>query len=174
MPRLLRPLLLLLTLLSAPVFADGQYLVEVLVFRQSAQQLNTNPVPEDWNAGSTLLKRDQERTALFDTEIERMKQSQRYQILARKAWAQQIGTTPTAVSFSEGPLKDGHGVVDGMVTLRQDGFIEASFKGWINQFDANGFLAGSEMLQQKRRLLPGKVTYIDHPNLGALIRVSPL
>ncbi len=172
MPRLLRPLLMSLALLAAPAFAT-QYHVEVLVFRQSTSALPSTPAPEDWNSRTQTISAENTRTALYDTEIGRMQESGKYQILSRKAWLQQVTTDSPTISYSEGQLSDGHGQTDVLVRLTQkdDQAIELDLRAWANQFDANGFLTGSELLQQQRRLLPGQLIYIDHPTLGALVRV---
>jgi len=35
-------------------------------------------------------------------------------------------------------------------------------------------LTGSERLKQSARLKTGELTYLDHSNMGMLIRISPL
>lgn len=174
MQRLLRPLLTSLALLAGPVMADP-YQVEVLLFRQSAEQLPAHTVPEDWNQQSTPVTREFERTPLLETEATRLQEAGGYQILSRKAWLQDLGEQAQTISYSDGELRDGHGLVDVLVSLSQerDQRVTLDFTAWVNRFDADGFLTGSEQISQQRRLMPGQLIYIDHPSLGALLRLRP-
>ncbi|WP_375294143.1 CsiV family protein [Klebsiella pneumoniae] len=45
---------------------------------------------------------------------------------------------------------------------------------WVNRFGEYGQLLASERLTQRVRLVPGRLTYIDHGSLGLLIELKPL
>lgn len=175
MPRLLRPLLLALLLLAPAAFAEALYQVELIVFRQAQQTLNASqPAPEDWAAGAAAIPAQNERTPALSDTAAKLEAGQGYQVLLHKSWQQGVTSSPQAVRFSTGKERDGHFPVEGTLDLTQGSQLELKLQTWVNQFNADGFLAASERLQAKRRLLPGQLTYLDHPTLGALIRVSPL
>ena len=96
-----------------------------------------------------------------------------YPVLLHQAWQQAADDPPRAVRFAAGTPCDRHAPVEGLLSLRQERHLELELHTWVNRCDADGFLVASERLQHKRRLIPGQLTYLDHPSLGALIRVRP-
>lgn len=94
--------------------------------------------------------------------------------MLHKAWQQGAGTSPAPVRFATGKESDGHFPVEGVLDLTQGRQLELNLQTWVNQFNRDGFLASSERLQIQRRVLPGQPTYLDHPSIGALIRITPL
>ncbi|MCC6077220.1 CsiV family protein [Pseudomonas sp. GCM10022188] len=175
MPRLLRPLLLALLLIAPGAFAEALYQVELIVFRQAQQTLDASqPAPEDWAANAAAIPAQNERSPALTDTAGKLESAQGYQVLLHKAWQQGVGTSPAPVRFSAGKQRDGHFPVEGVLDLSQERQLELALTTWINQFNGDGFLAASERLQVKRRLVPGQLTYLDHPTLGALIRVTPL
>ena len=175
MLRLLRPLLISLLLIAPAAFAEALYQVELIVFRQAEKAIPASqPAPEDWAGNATALNPQSERTPALTDTVAKLEGSQGYRVLLHKAWQQGVSTSPAPVRFTTGKERDGHFPVEGVLDLTQGSQLELKLQTWINQFNADGFLAGSELLQIKRRVQPGQLTYLDHPSVGALIRVTPL
>lgn len=175
MLRLLRPLLVSLLLVAPTAFAEALYRVDLIVFRQAEKPLDASqPAPEDWAGSAALIAATDERSSALAHEAEKLQGDPGYRILLHKAWQQGVGSAAAPVRFVTGQQSDGHFPVEGVLDLTQDRQLELNLQAWVNRFNTAGFLAGSERLQIKRRLIPGQLVYIDHPSLGALIRVSPL
>jgi hypothetical protein len=173
MPWLTR-LTLLLALLAPPVFAEGLYQVELIVFRQtSAPVLSGQLAPDDWAAGAPLAAASARSTAL-NGEAATLESSEGYQVLLHQAWQQQVSATGNTLALSGGQPQYGHFPIEGTLSLQQARFIELNVDLWINQFDADGLLSASERLQQSSRLKSNELTFIDHGSLGLLLKVSPL
>ncbi|WP_375738437.1 CsiV family protein [Pseudomonas boanensis] len=172
--RAIRYFALLLALFAPAAFADGLYQVEMILFRQAGEPIpSSQPAPDDWANGSQSIEGSERGTAL-DGEAAKLDPSKGYQVLLHKAWSQNISTAPSAVSVTSGNQQLGHFPVEGTLILSIDRNIEARTDFWVNQFDADGLLSGSERIRQTTRLKNGELTYLDHSSLGILIRVSPL
>jgi hypothetical protein len=173
--RLLRFLPLLLTLLAAPVFADSNFQVELILFRQaSTPLLSSQPVPEDWADDAQLPASGSERSTALNDEAAKLSPANGYEVLLHRAWRQSVGAAPVKIALSNGQEQLGQFPVQGILTLQQDSFVEATADFWANQFDADGMVESSEHIKQSRRLKNDQVTYLDHGSLGVLIKVSPL
>ncbi|AYC33433.1 hypothetical protein D3880_14180 [Pseudomonas cavernae] len=172
--RIFRHLALLLALFAPLAMADGQYQVELIVFRQAGDPLPASqPAPDDWAAGAQAIAGSERGTALDDAAA-KLSPDNGYQVLLHKAWAQNLSATPSKVAVAEGNQQFGHHPVEGTVTLTQVRFTDVALDFWINRFDADGLLTGSERLKQNARLKNGELTYLDHSNLGVLIKIVPL
>ncbi len=175
MLRLLRPLLVSLLLIAPAASAEALYQVELIVFRQAEKAVPASqPAPEDWAGSSAVIPAQSERTPALGDTAAKLEDSQGYRVLLHRAWQQGVGGTPTPLRFSTGEERDGHFPVEGVLELSQGRQLELRLTAWVNRFNAEGFLAGSEHLHSQRRLVPGQLTYLDHPSIGALIRVSLL
>lgn len=172
--RAIRYFTLLLALLTPAAFADGLYQVEMILFRQAGEPIpSSQPAPDDWANGSPSIEGSERSTAL-NGEAAKLDPSKGYQVLLHKAWSQNLSAVPSAVSVTTGNEQLGHFPVEGTLTLSVDRSIDARADFWINQFDADGLLSGSERFRQAAHLKNGELTYLDHSSLGILIRVSPL
>lgn len=175
--RALRSLsLVLLSLLgSATAFAEAAFQVEVIVFRQTTQQLPAaRTAPDDWAQGALPIDSSQERATALNNEANKLNPANGYTVLLHKAWTQSIGTNPASVALSTGVEQFGHFPVEGTLDLKQDRLIDLSANLWVNQFDTNGSLSSSELIKHSVRLQSGELTYLDHGSLGLLVRISPL
>lgn len=173
--RLLRTLTLLLGLFSPLAMAEAQYQVELIFFRQAGEVIPSSQLaPEDWAAGSQQLPAGSERGTALNSQAAKLIPANGYEVLLHQAWAQGIDASPVKITLSQGKQVFGHYPIEGTLTLSQQRLIDLQANLWINQFDANGAVTGSEQLKQSVRLQPGKLTYIDHGSLGLLVRVSPL
>ena len=173
--RLLRFLPLLLSLLSPLALADRLYEVELIVFRQSGQVLPASqPAPDDWGSGARVLDAGSERPPALSGEAARLTPAKGYEVLLHQAWQQSLGSAPSSVAFSNGEASFSHHPVQGTLEMKAVRFVDLEARVWVNQFDADGLLSGSEQLKQSARLKNGELTYLDHGSIGALIRVRPL
>ncbi|MBO3277135.1 CsiV family protein [Pseudomonas schmalbachii] len=173
--RLFRPLLLSLALLAPTAFADEPYQVELILFQQTGDAvLASQPAPDDWARGAQPPSADSARPTALDAQANKLKETEGFRVLMHKAWRQDIGETPVTIALSEGKKQDGHFPVEGTVTLSQQRFIDAKTEFWINRFDQEGLLAGSQRMNQDVALKNSVLAYLDHPSLGMLIKVSPL
>lgn len=175
MSRLFRPLLLALLLVAPTAFAEALYRVDLIVFRQGTQPVPASqPAPEDWAGNAAEPAASERRTPALAHEAERLQAAGGYQIVLHQAWQQSLATSPLALRFSEGEARDGQFPVQGVLELTAGRQLDLRLQTWVNSFAADGQLTGSERLQVQRRLVPGQLTYLDHPSLGVLLRVSPL
>lgn len=169
-------LLILLSLLSSTVaFAEPLYQVEVIVFRQTTQQLPAaRPAPDDWAQGALPIDPNQERTTSLNNEAGKLTPANGYLVLLHKAWAQNIGASPSSVALSTGTEQFGHFPVEGTLKLKQNRLIDLDANLWVNRFDDSGALSSSELLKYSAHLQSGELTFLDHGSLGLLVRISPL
>ncbi|MEN0108730.1 MAG: CsiV family protein, partial [Pseudomonas sp.] len=107
-------------------------------------------------------------------EASKLNPNNGYTVLLHQAWQQSMGEAPTKIAVSTGNQQFGHYPVEGTLSLKQVRFVDLDANFWINQFDATGLLIGSERMKQSARLKTGEVTYLDHSNLGMLVKISPL
>ncbi|WP_271411814.1 CsiV family protein [Pseudomonas sp. Q1-7] len=172
--RAIRNFALLLALLAPAAFADGLYSVEMIIFRQAGDPIpSSQPAPDDWAAGSQSIAGSERATAL-DGEAAKLNPNAGYEVLLHKAWSQNLSAIPNKVAVSIGEPQLGHFPVEGTLALTLDRSVDAEADFWINQFDGSGLISSSERLRQGTRLKNGELTYLDHGNLGILIRISPL
>ena len=171
--RVLRPLLLLLCLLAPQAFADGLFQIEVIVFRQAGEALSSSqPAPDDWAVGASPIAGNERGTALND-EAAKLNPGNGYQVLLHKAWAQNLSAAPSKAALSTGDEQFGHFPVEGVVSLsEQQRLVDLEADFWVNRFDADGLLAGSERVRQKTRLKLNELTYLDNGSLGVLVKVT--
>jgi hypothetical protein len=171
--RAFRHLTLLLCLLAPQAFADGLFQIEVLVFRQGGDPLSSSqPAPDDWAVGAAPIAGNERGTALND-EAAKLNPGNGYEVLLHKAWAQSLAAVPTKSALSTGNEQFGHYPVEGVVSLsEQQRLIDLEADFWINRFDTDGLLSGSERVRQKTRLKLGELTYLDNGSLGVLVKVT--
>lgn len=173
--RTVRHLALALLLLAPAAFAEGLHQVELIVFRQAGEPVPASQVaPDDWAGGAQSLSADNLRGTALNGEAAKLTAANGYQVLLHQAWQQNLGATPSKVALSDGQEQFGHFPVEGNLSLQQARFIDVDADLWINQFDADGLLIGSERLKQGSRLKTGELTFLDHGSLGLLIKISPL
>jgi len=173
--RALRLLPLLLALLASSTFAEGLYQVELILFRQPGDPLPAGQPPaENWAAGAQALNDTNRRTPALEEQAAKLSAAEGYQVLLHQAWQQQLGAAPSRMALSVGKERHGHFPIEGTLSLTQGRYLDVAAEFWINRFDNTGFLAGSERLKQTSRLSAGQLTFLDHGNLGLLIRVNPL
>lgn len=161
--------LLALGAFSQSTFAADNYQVEVIVFRQPGEQIISGKrAPDDWSKGARLIDAGQERATALSDEAQKLNDGSDYQVLLHKAWTQAVDES---VALSNGDEQLGHTPIEGTVSLSQARSLEVKADFWINQFESNGLISRSERFKQTSALRVGNLNYIDHGNLGMLIRV---
>ena len=171
--RAFRYFTLLLCLLAPSAFADALYQIEVIVFRQAGQPVvASQPAPDDWAVGAAPIAGNERGTAL-DGEAAKLNPGNGYEVLLHKAWAQNLTAAPSKAALSTGNEQFGHFPVEGVVSLsEQQRLIDLEADFWINRFDSDGLLTGSERVRQKTRLKPNELTYLDNGSLGVLVKIT--
>lgn len=171
--RALRLIPLLLCLLAPTAFAEGMYQIELIVFRQAGEALNSSQTaPDDWAMGATPTTGSERGTAL-NAEAAKLSPGNGYEVLLHKAWAQNLSSTPSKVALSTGNEQFGHYPVEGSLSLsEQERLVDLEANLWVNRFDNDGLLSGSERVRQRSRLKLGELTYLDNGSLGLLIKVT--
>lgn len=172
--RLLHLIPLLFCLLAPSAFAERLYQVELLVFRQAGEPLLAPHIAPDGWAGGALPIAGSERATTLDGEAAKLNPGNGYRLLLHKAWSQTIGGNPSRVAVSSGEGQFGHYPVEGTLTFSQDRLTDLDVELWINRFSDDGLLEASEQFKVAQRLKDNSLTYLDHGNLGALIRIRPL
>lgn len=171
--RVFRLIPLLLCLLAPAAFADGLYQIELIVFRQAGEALSSSqPAPDDWAVGAASIAGNERGTALND-EAAKLNPGNGYEVLLHKAWAQNLSAVPSASAVSTGNQQFGHYPVEGSVSLsEQERLVDLEANLWVNRFEADGLLSGSERVRQRTRLKLGELTYLDNGSLGLLVKVT--
>jgi hypothetical protein len=172
--RLLRHFALLLALLSPLAGAEtARFQIETILFRQGTPILAGQTAPDDWANGAQIKASDSSSAKYLNDEASKLTPANGYQVLLHQAWQQTLSGTPVKVVLSEGAEQFGHFPVQGTLRLKFDRLIDMQADLWVNRLE-DGHPLESEHLQQKRRLKPGELTFIDSTSLGLLIRVTPL
>lgn len=173
--RLCTAFLLALSLYSPISWAQTLYKVEVIFFRQAGAIVPASQIaPEDWAAESQPITRETQRETALDELAAKLTDKQGYRVLIHQAWLQAIDTQPQSSALTQGTAYYGRYPVEAVFRFQAGQSIILNASLWINQMDANGLITSSEWFKQTRNLLPGKLTYIDHGNLGMLIRIDTL
>ncbi|WP_454255774.1 CsiV family protein [Pseudomonas sp. Marseille-Q8238] len=173
--RAFRHFTLLLCLLAPSAFADALYQIEVIVFRQAGEPVvASQPSPDDWATGAQPISGNERSVTLSDVAA-KLNPGSGYQVLLHKAWEQSVSPAPEKFAFETGNEQFGHFPVEGIIALSQpERLVDIDADIWVNTFDGNGLLSGSERIKQRTRLKNGELTYLDHGSLGMLVKVTLL
>ncbi|MCD5977265.1 CsiV family protein [Pseudomonas quasicaspiana] len=173
--RVLHSLILLLTLIAPAAFADGNFQVEMILFRQQGEPAATRQVaPENWAAKAQKIDAQSERGVALKDLADKLNASGTYQVLLHRAWQQSLSAEPGKVAVSSGEEQWGHFPIEGTLSIGIARFTDIAADFWVNQLDAHGVLTSSERLKQTTRVKNGELIYMDHGSLAMLVKVSPL
>lgn len=165
---------LLLSLCSTQVLASETQLVELIVFRQSSESLTASRVaPDSWANGAIPITAKMQRSTHLGHLTEKLTPNNGYQVLLHRAWLQDSTNNSAQMAISEGQQHFDHYPIEGTLDFALDRTSAVQLDLWINQFNANQTLRSSERFKQKALVPNGKVTFVDHGTLGALIRIQP-
>lgn len=172
--RCLPLLFVLLSPMATPVaVAEGDFQIEMILFRQAGEPVIAATVaPDDWNAGSQSLSAGNARSTVLNEQAAKLIPANGYKILLHQAWTQALTASPQSVSLTAGEPSFGHFPLQGTLSIKQQDSNEVLADFWINQFDETGQVVSSERFRQSGSAQTGKLTYIDHGNLGMLIRIA--
>lgn len=171
--RYLVHLTLLLSLCSTQALANDTQLVELIVFRQSAQSLPASRVaPDTWANTATPVTSDMLRSTHLDHLVKKLNADTTYQVLLHQAWLQTSNGPTAHVALHDGQESFGHYPVEGTLAMQIDRTSQVQMDFWINQFNADATLLSSERFKQSSLVANDQVTFIDHGTLGALIRIQ--
>lgn len=167
-------LALLLSLCSTQVLASETQLVELIVFRQSNESLTASRVaPDSWANGATPIDAKMQRSTHLGHLTEKLIPDNGYQVLLHRAWLQSSSDNSAQIAISAGQEHFDHYPIEGTLDFSLDRTSAVQLDLWINQFNADKTLRSSERFKQKTLVPNGKVTFVDHGTLGALIRIQP-
>jgi len=172
MPR--RYLALLLLWLAPQVHAEALYRVELILFRHATPLEASQHAPYDWARQARPLERRAERQPALEHIAARLTPEQGYQVLLHRAWQQPVSDDGPAITIHQGQRHFEHYPIQGTLKLRTGRYMQTDMTFWVNRFGEYGQLLASERLTQRVRLVPGRLTYIDHDSLGLLIELRRL
>lgn len=171
--RLTHCLLLLLGLFfinSSSVYAAQWYHVEVVVFEQLGA-VNDEVAPEKNVPSANVTPESQTnltRPAAVKTLVNhaaRLKQSGSYRVLYHKAWQQPIQTRSQAKS-----VQLNNADIQGRIRLHKGTYLYATVDIQRQQLSSTGL----PYLEQAQRVRANKTHYFDHPQLGVLLKLTPI
>ena len=170
MPR--RYLALLLLWLSPQVHAEALYRVELILFRHATPLEASRHAPYDWARQALPLERRAERRALEHRRPADPGAGLSGAAAPRLAAAGQ--RRRPGHRHSRGQRHFEHYPIRGTLKLRPGRYMQTDTTFWVSRFGEYGQLLASERLTQRVRLVPGRLTYIDHDSLGLLIELRQL
>lgn len=169
--RFVIPVLLWLACRSA--LAEEVWLVEMILFRHAESPVEASqPVPHDWRQAARPLLAGSERPPALNALAARLTPEAGYRVLLHKAWRQPLADEPARVAIEAGARQAGHAPLESRFVFTPSLPLETRVDVWVNRFDPDGRLLGSEHLGQRVRLRPGALHYLDHGSLGLLLRAS--
>ena len=164
----------LLILYSTQALANETHLVELIVFRQSSENLYSGKVaPDNWALNATHISANMQRTPRLKYLADKLTPEKGYEIILHKAWLQNSPQGSARIALKQGEQHFNHYPIEGTLDFSQGRPHSVLLELWINQFDAHQAIIRSEHFKQGSVLLNEQVTFIDHGNLGALIRIQP-
>jgi hypothetical protein len=169
-----RWLLLSLALCAPSAFAEALYRVDLVLFRHASPLEASKRAPYDWAGGSRALERSTERQPALEHITARLTPAEGYQVLLQRAWEQPVNDNGQAIALHQGQRHFEHYPIQGVLKLRPGRYVQTDVTFWVNRFGDYGQLLASERLTQRVRLVPGRLTYIDHDSLGLLIELKRL
>ena len=170
----LRYLVLLLTLLAPQAHAEALYRVELILFRHAPPLEASQHAPYNWADSAQVLDRRAERQPALEHVAARLTPDQGYQVLLQRAWQQAVSEDAPTIALHQGQRHFEHYPIQGLLRVRPGRYMQTDMTFWVNRFGEYGQLLASERLTQRVRLVPGRLTYIDHGSVGLLIELKPL
>lgn len=160
-------------------FAEQWYHVELIVFEQlnsvSDELAPVARVPgASFSPGSTNDFIQPAANSTLTDSAAKLRNSSRYQVHYHQSWKQPIKTKSKAKS-----VKIGSPLIDGRIRLHKGTYLYATVDLQLDRFIHNQEWSdtGGERrpyLKETRRVRSGKLQFFDHPNIGALLKLTPL
>lgn len=169
------PLIRLFSLMALLMFsqassAERWYHVELIVFEQlDSVSDELAPVATVPNASLTPNSNNDliqpAANATLNESAAKLKNSQHYQVRYHQAWEQPIKTKSEAQAISIN-----NAMLNGRVRLHKGTYLYATVDLQLNTSGDDH----KPYLKQSRRVRSGQLQFFDHPNLGALLKLTPL
>jgi len=179
----LKPISFIGFLFFSPLtFAQQWYHVELIVFEQlnntSAEQGSASSIPSASVSPNTTNKYMQPsvNSTLLDSAA-KLKRSSAYRVHYHQSWRQPIQTKSQAQSVQ---IVSDNDMIYGRLRLHKGTYLYATLDLQLNRVsrqnnnwsDANA--VRKPYLQEARRVRSKKLHFFDHPNLGALLKLTPI
>lgn len=177
--------LLILAFLATAAHAQSAstYQIEAILFAQPSAQITGRTPDYTWADDAVMLEETARSDVRkldvtqhrMDREADKLK-AQGYQVLMHSAWIQPADSGLN-VAVHQGESLGDHYPVEAVVGLQRDqDSLEIEVKAWRHipvrgQIDQAGAIV-SEQLHQTRRLRVDEIHYLDHQNMGMLVRVT--
>jgi len=171
-----------LLLFSQLSIAQQWYHVELIVFEQlntaNDEQSPIASVPDASFSPSTsnALIKPSKNSTLLDS-ANKLKRSPSYQVHYHQSWLQPIKTKSRAKSVKIG---GGNNMINGRIRLHKGTYLYATLDLQLNRAGRQSN-SGSDSrrvqkpyLKEARRVRSKKLHFFDHPNIGALLKLTPL
>lgn len=175
-----KPLLLflvggLLSLSGLSQAAEQLYHIELILFRHAPPVEAYQPPAFDWAQGTQSPDPTKDVPAGLNALIKQLASAPNYRPLLHRSWNQSLSANqPISLQLTQGPAHFEYFPLQIRLQLNPGQTLEAQVDAWVNRFDAQGNLVGSEHLGQQLQLRSGILHYLDHSSLGALIQVTRL
>ena len=171
----LRYLSLLLVLLCPVAQAEPMVQVELLLFRHTDTPLiASQPPAHNWAEGSSTLVERNEIPLSMGEAAAKLIPEQGYSILLHKAWRQTMTAATATLAVKSGQAQFEFYPIQGRLNLSFGDQISVETDIWVNRFDELGRIVACEYLEQKFRVRPNEIRYVDHGSLGLLVKVNRL
>lgn len=155
--------------------ADSMAQVELVIFRHAETPLIASQPPKaTWDEGAkTLVERNEVPTALTDA-VAKLTPQKGYRVLLHKAWRQTMTGSTLDLAVKSGVAQFEFYPIQARLRLSFGDQVSIDSRVWVNQFDEQGRITGTERLAQKFKVRTNEVRYLDHGSLGLLIKISQL
>jgi hypothetical protein len=164
---------------SYATYAEQWYHVELIVFEQldsvSDELAPVARVPNaTYTPNSTSDMIQPAANSTLNDSAARLKNSRRYQVHYHQSWKQPIKTKANAKSVAINS-----NLIDGRVRLHKGTYLYATVDLQLDRAsrqDDWSETGGTRKpyLKEARRVRSGKLQFFDHPNIGALLKLTPL
>jgi hypothetical protein len=176
-------LLLTITLFSAPALAVDKYDVELVIFERTSRAAAMNESwPEDPGKPNTedathltsngaYAKLPNSRRSLISVAKRMRRASGKPVRLTHMIWRQPaVGKLDAIPVYVSGKTRTG--VLTGTAKVHVKRYLHIDLDLLLET--TNGPEPGLFRMQAHRRMRSGKLHYIDHPIMGALVRITPV
>lgn len=164
---------------SHATFAEQWYHVELIVFEQldtASDELSpTARIPNaTFTPTSTNDVIQPAANSTLTDSVAKLKKSSRYHVHYHQSWKQPIKTKSNAKSVG---IRSN--LIEGRVRLHKGTYLYATVDLQLNRptqsndwSDTGG--VRKPYLQESRRVRSGQLQFFDHPNIGALLKLTPI
>ncbi|MDO9163023.1 MAG: CsiV family protein [Methylococcaceae bacterium] len=168
---------LVMGLFSGLVLAEARaYQVELIVFTQDFPNTELFDQTESkitWPAGITEISDQQRATnTTLDESLSLLSKSPNYRVIKYASWVQKLTADSTGVPVR---IRSADGQLNGYLQLLQEQTlrVEVDLEYPSGQSDSYGNMV-LYRLNEKRSIKLDDIYYLDHPRIGAILKVTGL